>query len=87
MKAVLDPGGRILLPKRLRDRLRLQPGDVLEIETSGEEITLSPVREQPQLRKKHGIWVHRTGQRLSADAVEKTIRRIRRERDARNLGT
>lgn len=46
----------------------------------------STVLPNPQLRKKHGIWVYRTGESLSAAKVFETVRKIRRERDARNLG-
>lgn len=86
MRATLDKAGRIVLPKPLRDELHLEAGDAVEIESSGEDITLRPVRGQAQLRKKHGIWVYRAGEALSASTVENTIRQIRRERDAQNLG-
>lgn len=75
-----------MLPKSLRDELQLVPGDALEIESSGEEITLRPLRGHAQLRKKQGVWVFRAGEPLSAATVEKTVRQVRRERDARNLG-
>lgn len=85
MKATLDKAGRIVLPKPLRDELHLAAGDDLEIDASGEEITLRPVRGRAQLHKKHGVWVYRTGEPLSAATVSDTVREIRRERDARNL--
>jgi AbrB family looped-hinge helix DNA binding protein len=86
MKLTLDKAGRIVLPKPLRDELHLEPGDTLEIESSGEDIMIRPARGQAQLRKKHGVWVYRTGEPLTAAAVEKTARQIRRERDVHNLG-
>lgn len=86
MKATLDKAGRIVLPKPLRDEFNLEAGDSLEIESSGEDITLRPARGQAQLRKKHGVWVYRSGEPLSASTVRDTVREIRRERDARNLG-
>lgn len=86
MRATLDKAGRIVLPKPLRDELHLEAGDAVEIESSGEDITLRPVRGQAQLRKKHGIWVYRAGEALSAATVENTIRQIHHERDAQNLG-
>ena len=84
MKLTLDKAGRIVLPKPLRDELHLESGDALEIESSGEDITIRPARGQAQLRKKHGIWVYRAGEPLSAATVEKTVRQIRRERDLLN---
>lgn len=86
MKLTLDKAGRIVLPKPLRDELCLEPGDELEIESSGEDITIRPARGQAQLRKKHGVWVYRAGEPLSAKTVDKTVREIRRERDARSIG-
>jgi AbrB family looped-hinge helix DNA binding protein len=80
MKLRLDKAGRIVLPKSLRDQLHLEPGDVLEIESSGEEITIRPARGQAHLRKKYGVWVYRTGDPLSAKTVEQTIKKARSER-------
>ena len=39
-----------------------------------------------QLRKKHGVWVVRSGERLTQATVDKTIRKIRNEREKRSLG-
>jgi hypothetical protein len=38
-----------------------------------------------QLRKKHGVWVVRSGERLTQATVDKTIRKIRKEREKRSL--
>jgi AbrB family looped-hinge helix DNA binding protein len=84
-KLRLDMTGRIVLPKRLRDELQLAPGDALEMETSGEKITLRPVRGNASLRKKRGIWVYSAGEPLSDAVVQETLRRARRERDEENL--
>jgi AbrB family looped-hinge helix DNA binding protein len=86
MKLTMDKTGRIVLPKPIRDELHLEPGDALEIESSGEDITLRPLRGEAQLRKKNGVWVYRTGEPLSAATVEKTVRLVQRERDASSLG-
>jgi len=39
-----------------------------------------------QLRKKHGVWVLRSGERLTQATVNKTVRKIRKEREKRTLG-
>ena len=57
-KVSLDRAGRVVLPKALRDRMRLEPGDNLLVESEGERITLRPVRQQAALKKEHGIWVY-----------------------------
>jgi AbrB family looped-hinge helix DNA binding protein len=85
-RLTLDKAGRIVLPKPVRDELRLEAGDTLELESSSDEITLRPTRGHAQLRKKHGIWVYRSGETLSQAAVNKTVREVREERENQILG-
>jgi len=85
-KLTLDKAGRVVLPKPLRDELQLSPGDALEVESRGEEITLRPIRGNAPLRKKNGIWVYRAGEPLAESVVEDTRRKVRRERDQDNMG-
>jgi AbrB family looped-hinge helix DNA binding protein len=85
-KLRVDRAGRIVLPKPVRDKLRLAPGDELELKTLDDQITLRPLRGTAQLRKKYGVWVFDSGEPLSASTVEETIEQVRRERDERNLG-
>jgi AbrB family looped-hinge helix DNA binding protein len=85
-RLTIDKAGRIVLPKPLRDELRLEAGDTLELESSGEEITLRPARGNTQLRKKHGVWVYRAGEPLTQVTADKTVRQVREEREAQNLG-
>jgi AbrB family looped-hinge helix DNA binding protein len=57
-KISMDGAGRVVLPKRLRDKLRLEAGDHLLVEAEGDQITLRPVRPQALLKKEYGIWVY-----------------------------
>ncbi len=57
-KLTLDKAGRVVLPKPLRDRLQLAPGDTLDLEAEGERITLRPVRQNVMLKKELGVWVY-----------------------------
>ena len=50
--------GRVLIPKTLRTELHLGPGDSLQLESEGEEITLRPVRPKALLKKEQGVWVY-----------------------------
>jgi len=75
-----------VIPKRLREELHLGPGDALELEFAGDQITLRPVRGTAPLTKELGVWVFGTGQPLSAAVTDETLRRIRDERDQENLG-
>ncbi|MEO8127371.1 MAG: AbrB/MazE/SpoVT family DNA-binding domain-containing protein [Bryobacteraceae bacterium] len=54
----LDKAGRILIPKSLRQELRLGPGDYLQLESHDEEITLRPVRARAIVAKERGVWVY-----------------------------
>jgi AbrB family looped-hinge helix DNA binding protein len=85
-KLTLDRAGRVVIPKPVRDELQVGPGDTLEMESSGEQITLRPVRGTMPLQKERGIWVYRTGNPLPEAVIGKTIRDIREERDQRVLG-
>jgi AbrB family looped-hinge helix DNA binding protein len=85
-KLTVDKAGRIVLPKPIREKLQLAPGDELELESMDDRITLRPLRGTAQLRKKRGVWVFHCGEPLSVATVEETIEQIRRERDDRNLG-
>jgi AbrB family looped-hinge helix DNA binding protein len=80
----IDKAGRVVIPKELRDELRLEAGDKMELRSEGESFTLRPVRSASPLRKKQGIWVfHGTG-KLSAAATDKALYDIRKERDHAN---
>jgi AbrB family looped-hinge helix DNA binding protein len=81
-----DGAGRIQLPKALRKALDLAPGDMLEMEIEGEKITLRPIRAAAPLAREKGVWVFRTGQKLSAATADQVLKDIREERDSRNRG-
>lgn len=85
MRLTIDKAGRIVIPKPLRQQLRLEAGDALEIETAGEQITLRPVRGTGPLIKEHGVWVFRTGQPLTTTTTDEVLQQIRAERDLANL--
>jgi AbrB family looped-hinge helix DNA binding protein len=82
----LDKAGRVVIPKTLRDELRLEPGDSLELESEGERVTLRPVRSASPLRKERGVWVFCSGKKLPAAVTDKTLRDIREQRDRENRG-
>ncbi len=85
-RLVLDRAGRVVIPKPVREELRLEPGDVLEMESLGEQITLRPVRGTGPVTKEHGVWVFRAGHPLPASHTDQMLKKIREERDALNLG-
>lgn len=54
----MDNAGRVVLPKPVRDSLRLRGGDTLTLEQDGDQITLSPVRARARLVRKQGVLVY-----------------------------
>jgi AbrB family looped-hinge helix DNA binding protein len=84
----IDKAGRVVLPKPVRDALQISPGDSLELESSEDHIILRPAPSKGHMYKKQGLWVFDSGSAgtISADAVNKTIRRVRAERHRHVLG-
>jgi len=83
-RLIIDKSGRVVIPKSLREELRLGPGDALELESAGGQITLRPVREMAPLVKEQGVWVYYTGQPLSAASADELVEQSRAGRDFGN---
>jgi len=84
-KVTLDKAGRVVLPKSLRDVLHLSPGDTLDLTVVGEEMTLRPRRAAAPLEKERGVWVFRTGDRLTGTETSSALRSIREGRVRGNV--
>ena len=67
--AEIDKTGRLVVPKKLRDALRLIPGTRLTLEQKGEVIILQPESKSHRLRRKNGILVYDSGKPIPTDAV------------------
>jgi len=70
----------VVIPKTVRDALRLAPGDTLALESDGDRMTLRPVRSASALRKEHGIWVFRGGRKLAASETDEALESLRQKR-------
>jgi AbrB family looped-hinge helix DNA binding protein len=86
-RLTIDKAGRVVIPKPLREELHLEPGDFLEMESAGEQITLRPVRGTGPLAKEHGVWVFHSGEPLPASATDEILQKIRAKRDLANFST
>ncbi len=82
----MDRAGRVLLPKTVRDRLQVKPGDSFEMESFDDHIVLRPIRQRATMRKELGVLVFDTGERLTATDVRKTIQKVRDGRIESVLG-
>ncbi|MBL0058166.1 MAG: AbrB/MazE/SpoVT family DNA-binding domain-containing protein [Elusimicrobia bacterium] len=78
----MDRAGRIVLPKPIRDKLRLHAGDRLELESSGDCITLRFPPASTPLCKEQGVWVYRSGKKTN-ESIPDLVDGVRNER----LGT
>lgn len=58
MTVTIDSAGRLVIPKAIRDRMRLQPGTDLEVEETAEGLVLRRVSGRPSLVENNGILVH-----------------------------
>src|SRR5579863_9060984 len=92
-KLTLDNAGRVMIPKPLRQELHLGPGDTLELESEGEQITLRPMRPKALLKKERGVWVYQ-GEPTEASVIavfdangENPLRQLMDEGVLRHLGS
>jgi AbrB family looped-hinge helix DNA binding protein len=85
-RLIMDKAGRVVIPKSLRDELHLEAGDALDMEVTGERITLRPFRGSGPLGMEQGVWVLRTGQPMLASTTDEMLLRIREGRDLGHLG-
>jgi len=58
MKLRMDPSGRIVFPKPLRQRLGLENSSELEAIEQADGVLLRPVRQKPSMLRVGGVWVH-----------------------------
>ncbi len=82
---VLDPSGRIVLPKAIRDRLHLRAGSMLRLEVQGDTMELTQeVAEVKIERRKDGLPVVVGWEGFDA---AKAVREVREEHLDRLAGT
>ena len=81
MKTTIDSAGRIVVPKRLRDELGVQPGQVLELEVRDGrlQVEIAPINIRLE-RRRHGLVAVADEKlpTLTADMVRQTLERTRR---------
>jgi AbrB family looped-hinge helix DNA binding protein len=66
-KVQVDPAGRLVLPKKIRERFRLRAGDTLMLEVKGDAIELRPQKPTSQLRRVNGVLVLASDLSLAAE--------------------
>ena len=56
---------------------------MLAVESTGEGVTLRPVRSQSALGKEQGVWVFRSGKQISAAETDEILADLRQSRGGR----
>jgi AbrB family looped-hinge helix DNA binding protein len=80
----MDPAGRVVLPKKVRERFRLRGGDTLALEIKGDAIQLRPRQPAGRLQRVNGVLVFATetalpeGRDLVSEMREQRIEEIAR---------
>ena len=85
-KLTLDKAGRVVIPKKVRDKLHMSAGDSFEFTSTDDQIVLKPMREESTMFKKDGMWVFHTGKPLTVEDVNAVIESVREERHRQILG-
>jgi AbrB family looped-hinge helix DNA binding protein len=80
MKITIDGAGRIVVPKKIRERFNLTAGAVLEVEAESDGIHLKTIASVTSMVKKKGFWVHHGTESSDIDIA----RFIASERDSRS---
>jgi AbrB family looped-hinge helix DNA binding protein len=69
MRTTIDRAGRLVIPKSLRDRLGLRPGEV-EVTADGAALRVQPVTSDALAAEGAWLVVPGTGERLGVDDVQ-----------------
>ncbi|HLH36921.1 MAG TPA: AbrB/MazE/SpoVT family DNA-binding domain-containing protein [Alloacidobacterium sp.] len=79
MHVKVDQAGRIVLPKKVRERFGLRKNSELELRESAEGIVLKPVSEESLWREEHG-WLVFHGRPIGRVNWDRLIEEDREER-------
>jgi AbrB family looped-hinge helix DNA binding protein len=86
MKTTIDPAGRLVIPKQIRQEAGLRPGMPLDVRWRAGRIEIEPAPLPVKLVRKGRLLVavpDKDVPGLSADTVERTRQTLRRERSPR----
>lgn len=65
----IDRFGRVLIPKKLRESLGVQPGEQVEVELDGRVLHLRPAARPVDVTRYHGRLILQGGPPITGDPV------------------
>jgi AbrB family looped-hinge helix DNA binding protein len=68
MRTTIDKAGRVVIPKEMRERIGLRPGEV-DVHVDGAGLRIEPVSGEPLLSRAGRVVVAAAGVRLDDDDV------------------
>jgi AbrB family looped-hinge helix DNA binding protein len=80
MITTMDAAGRVVLPKALRNKARLQPGAPLDVRVVDGRIEIEPAAAVVTVEKRQGFWVATpsgTDATLTLEQVNDTLDTLR----------
>jgi AbrB family looped-hinge helix DNA binding protein len=81
MRTTIDPAGRLVIPKRIRDRLGLRGNEQVEITERDGRIEIEPAPTEVELIREGSVLVARPDcalPPLTDEIVRETLDRVRR---------
>lgn len=81
MHATIDAGGRVVVPKEVRERLGLRPGSRVELVESDGRLEITPATTSVRLHERDGVIVAEADQELpplTAELVRDVLEASRR---------
>jgi AbrB family looped-hinge helix DNA binding protein len=79
----IDQAGRIVVPKKFREALRLRPGARLKLEQAGDRLVLEQEYPESRLEMRDGLLVMIGGPPLTVEDVNESIKKDYDERHKR----
>jgi AbrB family looped-hinge helix DNA binding protein len=69
VKTTIDKAGRVVVPKKLRDRYNLHAGSVLELEPEANGFRVTVAGIEPSMVRERGILVHHGPATVAVDVA------------------
>jgi AbrB family looped-hinge helix DNA binding protein len=81
MKTTIDRAGRMVIPKKLRERAGIKAGAELDVRLNEDgALEIVPSRPKGEVVYENGLAFWRTGREITAEEIDRAIEQVREER-------